>query len=121
MITKHGKVKTHHKNLSPKNSYNPLDMFLERLCHKLKTLYVHYHEACGHKTYQGDDIQQEAPTHQFTWSINEAILRVHGTNEIHFDAEIRKPIVTKLGKALTYSERLPFLNPYSLLTIWFKW
>ena len=32
---------------------------------KLKTLYLHYQNAYGHKTYQGGDILQGAATHKF--------------------------------------------------------
>ena len=37
----------------------------ERSHDKSKTLYFHHHNAYGHKTYQGTDITQGAPTHKF--------------------------------------------------------
>ena len=32
----------------------------------LKTLYLHYHNAYGHQTWQGGDLPQRAPTHKVT-------------------------------------------------------
>ena len=53
MGAKHDKVVTHPEGLPPMNSYNPLPYAHERSRGKLKTLYVHYHNAYGNKIYQG--------------------------------------------------------------------
>ena len=36
----------------------------------------------------------------------------HVTNQIHFISTDRRPMDTKLGKVLTYTERLPFLKAH---------
>ena len=61
----HCKVVTDHEKLLPINSHSPLNLCLLWSRDKLKT-YLHYYNAYGHKTYQGDDIIPGAPTHKFT-------------------------------------------------------
>ena len=62
MTSKHGKVVTHCERLPHINSNSPC--VHERSCGKLKILYLHYHYAYCHKTYQDIDILQEGPTHK---------------------------------------------------------
>ena len=77
MTTKHGKVVTHREGLPPIISYfNPWNM---RSHDKLKT-YLRFYNACGHKTYQGGDILQEAPTYKFAWPLNEVVMVDNVTN-----------------------------------------
>ena len=52
-------------------------MFLRGHVTNLEQLYLHYHYAYGHKTYQGGDIRQRAPIHKFTWSLNEVVMWGH--------------------------------------------
>ena len=40
---------------------------------------LHYHNAYGHNIYQGGDIPQGAPTHKFTWPLDEVVLWSHVT------------------------------------------
>ena len=61
-------------------SHNP---FKRRSIYKLKTLYLHYHNAYGHQTCQSCDIMQGAPTHKFEWLFNEMILWGYMTNYIY--------------------------------------
>ena len=42
--------------------------------------YLHYHNAYGHKTTQGGDILQGAPTNKFAWFLNEVVIGSHVTN-----------------------------------------
>ena len=72
-----------------------------------KTLYFHYHNAYGHKTYQGNDIGQGAHTHKFAWALNEVVLWHHTTNKkqdklkIHISTSTRLK-TTKHARVLTY-------------------
>ena len=40
---------------------------------KLKTLYLQYHNAYGHNTYQGDNIPQGTFNDKFAWFLNEVV------------------------------------------------
>ena len=65
MATKHSKVVIHLEGPPPINSYNPLNKYVyEWSCDKLKISFIHYHNAYGQKTYQGDDIPQGASIHK---------------------------------------------------------
>ena len=59
MTTRYGKVVTQCKRLQLINSYNPLNMCSQEIRDKLIT-YLHYHNAYGHKAYQGGDIPEGA-------------------------------------------------------------
>ena len=52
MAKKHGRVVTYREGPPPINSQNLLIM---RSHDKLETLYLHHHNAYGHKTYQSGD------------------------------------------------------------------
>ena len=42
--------------------------------------HLHYHNAYGHQTWQGDDTQWRTPTHKITWSFNHVVLWGHLKN-----------------------------------------
>ena len=42
---------------------------------QIKTLYLHYHSAYGHQTWQGDDLPWGAPTHKITWHFDHMVLQ----------------------------------------------
>ena len=63
-----------------------------------------------------DDILQGAPTHKFNWLLIEMIVWDHVTNSIHISTW-RKPMNTKQGKVLTYSE-VPSLKAHDPLIAW---
>ena len=42
----------------------------------------------------------------------------HATNLIHYISTCRRPTNTKLGKVLTYNDRLSFLKPHEFLITW---
>ena len=67
---------------------------------KLKT-YLLYHDAYGHKTSQGDDIPQGAPTHKCVWPHNEVVMWGHMINYISYISTCRRPMDIKLGKMQT--------------------
>ena len=65
MATKHDKVVTHRDGFPVINLYNSLNMCSRD---KLKTLYLHYHNAYGHKTYQaGEELQAINPNDPSMW------------------------------------------------------
>ena len=70
---------THYDKLLVINSYNPLNMCLQRRRDKLET-YLHRENAYGHKTCQRSDIMQGVPTHKFTCPLNEVVTGGHLTN-----------------------------------------
>ena len=100
---------------------NPLSM-CSRECSrdKLKT-YLYQQNAYGHKTYQRSDITQGVPTHKFTYPLNEVVMWGHETNWICYISTCRRPLNTKLGKSLTYNERLPSLKSHDPLITWRTW
>ena len=115
MATKHSKmVVTYRDGLPAINSHNPLNMDSREVMWQIKNIYLHHHNSYGHKTYQYNDITQGAPSHKFAWPLSVMIMWSHVTNEIHIST-CRRPINTKLGKVLTYSERLPSLKPHDPL------
>ena len=71
MTTKHDKVVSLREKLPPMNSHNPLNMWSRD---KLKTLYLHYRSAYGHKIYQGGDIHQGAPSQKLPQLLNEVVM-----------------------------------------------
>lgn len=79
--------------------------------HVTKT-YLHYHNGFSHKAYQGGVIPQRVPTHKFN------ILNI---NSIYYISTCRRPMGTKWGMLLTYSERLPSCKPQNLLITWVTW
>ena len=62
MAIKHGELVNLHERISPIDLHNPLNM---RSRDKEKTLYLHYHNAYVHQTYQDGDILSGAPTNIF--------------------------------------------------------
>ena len=65
---------------------------------KLKTLYLQYHNAYGHNTYQGDDIPQGTSINKFSWTLNGIVMWGHIKNLTHYISTCRRPMETKLGK-----------------------
>ena len=59
----------------------------------LKSLYLHYHNAYGHQTWQGNDLPQGAPKAHF----DHVVLRDHVTNQKHISTT-RVPMATKLNR-----------------------
>ena len=55
---------TQYEGLPPINSYNLLNMCSQEATLQIETCF-HYHKVYGHKTSQGGDIPQGAPTHKF--------------------------------------------------------
>ena len=51
-----------------------------RLRDKLKTLYFHYHNAYGHKTWKDDNLPRVASTHKVTWLYKHMVLIDYVTN-----------------------------------------
>ena len=51
-----------------------LDLFSHVVTWRTKTLYLHYHNAYGHKTRQDGDSPSAASTHKVTWPYNEVVL-----------------------------------------------
>ena len=53
LVTKLVRVVTYHKELPPKNSYDPSRGGLAMSCDKLNTLNLHLQNTHGHQTRQG--------------------------------------------------------------------
>ena len=53
---------------------------LEKSPEKLNMLYLHYHSACNHQTWQGGDLPEVAPTDKVVWPIDHVILWDHVSN-----------------------------------------
>ena len=68
---------------------------------KLKPLYLHYHSAHGHQTWQDDSLPRWAPTYQVTSTFNHVVLRDHVTNKKHHISNTTVPMVTKVGRMVT--------------------
>ena len=64
--------------------------------------YLHYYNASGFQTCQGGEVRQGARTHEFGKPLIDMFLLDHVINQIQFISTCRRPIVTKLGKVLTY-------------------
>ena len=53
-------------------------------------LYLNYHSAYGHLTWQDGDLPWQTPTHKATWPFDHLVLQNHVTNWTHFmDAFIK--------------------------------
>ena len=70
MATKRSML-TYHEGLPP-IIYTP--PCLVRSHDKLKTLYLHYYNAYGHKTWQDDVLPWVTSTHKVTWPFNHLVL-----------------------------------------------
>ena len=42
--------------------------------------YLHYHNVCGHQTWQGGELPWGSPTHKIIWPFDHMVLQDHGTN-----------------------------------------
>ena len=62
----------------------------------------------SHQTCQVDDIPQGAPTYKFVWSLNRVVT-------IQNISTFRRPVGTKLDKALSSRERLSTLRSHDVL------
>ena len=82
-----------------------------RLCDKSQYLSqyhyikIYHHNGYGRTTYG-------APNHKFAWILNQLVLWGHVTNLINSISTRRGPMNTKIGKVLTYLDRLPPLKPH---------
>ena len=64
--------------------------------HYLLTFPLNYQNACGHQTFQKDNMLQGA-----AWHLNGVVLWGHVTNKIHISTCRRCIDTTTLGKVLT--------------------
>ena len=48
---------------------------LVRSCNKLKPLYLQYHNANGHQTWQDGNLPWQAPTHKVAWPFDHEVLK----------------------------------------------
>ena len=100
MVTEESKVMViYHEELPHRNSHTSLTCGCVNSSDKLKTLYLHFHNTYGKKTYQGGGIPCGISNHKPPWLLNEVVLWGHTTNEIIFT--YRKSMDTKLDKVLT--------------------
>ena len=74
MATKLGQVVTHSEGLPHIKSSKLLNK------REAKPLYLHYHNAYGHKTYKGGDMSRGTTTRKFAWPLNKVVMRGHLKN-----------------------------------------
>ena len=94
----------------------------ENICNfvpqQVKTLYLHYHNAYGYQTWQGGDLPYGAPTHKITGHFGQVVLEDHVSNKSNCISTIRVPMVTKLGRMVTYFERIQTIKSFYALIAW---
>ena len=74
-------------------------------CEKLKTLYLHYHSAYGHKTYLDGDITQGASTNKFTRPLNEVVIGVKRQIKYFMSPLAEHPWAPNKARCYSESER----------------
>ena len=90
---------------------------LARSRDKLKP-YLHYHSAYGHETWQDYVLSWRAPNNKVSQCPDHMILKSHVTNENHYISTTKVPLATKLGRMVTYFERLLTIKLYYTLVTW---
>ena len=90
----------------PYRHWNPWSRGLSKSHHKLKPSHLHYRNTYGHQTWQNTDLPWATPTHKITWLFGHLVFQDHVTNWNHYIATITVSVGTKLGRMLTYLERL---------------
>ena len=73
---------------------------------KLGLLYLCYHKASDHQTWQGGDLLWESSTHKVTQPFEIVVKWVHVINKKYFSLTTL-PIFTASGGVVTYNEELP--------------
>ena len=80
------------------NQYKPWNLWSREVTWQTKKLYLYYHNIYLRvMTY----CEESSPPYKFEWLFSEVVFRGHATNLI---------LNTKLGKVLTYCEKLPRLK-----------
>ena len=90
----------------------------ERSRYKLKPLYLHYHIAYGHRSWWDGSLSWMVPNHKVTQHSVYVVLQSHTTNKNHFISSIRVPMATRIGRMVTYFERLLTIKPFFALIKW---
>ena len=83
-MCKHGKPCASANIVMTDLSYNTWNLALK----PLKTLYLRFHNACGHQTRQSGSLQWEASAHKITWPSKQMVLWDHVTNWNHYISTI---------------------------------
>ena len=80
----------------------------------LKKLYLHFHIAYGHQTWQSGNLSYRAANNKVTWPFDHVVLQDHVTDLKHIPTT-RVPMVIKLGRIVTYSCRVTLRFGHMLL------
>ena len=82
---------------------------------KLEVFYLHFHNACGNKTWHESNFYWETSTHKIKKPYNHTVLGDDVTSKNHNISTTTMNIATKLARAEIYNEELPSLTPQGLL------
>ena len=85
---------------------------------QLKILYLHYHNAYGHRTLKAGDLPRGARTHKITWLFNHVVLQDYMTNLIPYNSTTRVAMTTILGRMVTYLDGLLPIQSHDPLIMW---
>ena len=118
MATKLGKVVTCHKELSPRQSHDPLVAWSSGITKQTILLYSHYHRAYGHQTWKRSDLHLGILRHKAAWPSNNVTVRDHVTNWKHYMSPITMPMAIKLCWVITYNEEPPLIESHGLPIKW---
>ena len=83
-----------------------------------KPLYLYYQSFYGHQTLQYGNLPWWVPTNKVILALDHVILQNHIINQNHLSL-LPLPIVTRLGRMVTYLEGLLTIKPYNTLISWF--
>ena len=88
---------------------------------KLNKLYLHFHYTNAKQKCDGDDdgdLLWEISIHKFKWSFNYEVSWDRVTNWKSYISFSRRPMGTKLGKIMTYREKLSTIWSHDPLIVW---
>ena len=86
--------------------------------HKLKTLYLHYQSVYGHQTRQDCNLPWWVLAHTITWHFDHVFLEDHVTNQNHYIFLFKVLMAAKVGRIVTYLERLLPIMSYEGSITW---
>ena len=113
MATKLGRVVGYYERILPVKSNDPLIRWLCSITWQAKTC-LQCHSAYGHQIWQDGNLSWLALAHKITWYFNHLVLEDHLTNESHCISITTVPMTTKLGRMVTYIERLQPIKSHDL-------
>ena len=107
--------------LTPMKSHRSLTTWpcLVRRREKLKSLYLHYHNAYGDQTWQEGNLPWKVPVFKFKWAFGHEVLWDHVTNWNYYISTTATSTATKICRTVTYLDGLLSIQSNDLLITWF--